>query len=521
MPPVVRKSLLKMSFVLTLLALMAFWQAEFIINAITANIFLNSCIIGTFSFGVYAAFSRVIGLKNDIIAFQSLREDYDDAANPETQGDEDPMWRFYRCKDDAKVFVTPRVLERPYTILSDEIAENQSLSISTGAMQNLLDNVDEQLDEGRSLIAYVTGLLVFLGLIGTFIGLMVTLGSVGDIIGGLDLSGGAGAEAIQGLMEDLQIPLKGMATGFSSSLFGLITSLALGLVALFGNQAASKLKGEFGTWLASVSKIGNEQKQGSGQGPASSASFAVENQRMLSIMYRTAKMSLLSNARVVATVEGVSQAATALLASQSDIQSKVSNLVGAVQRLAQSAAITNETLTEMAGLVGTREALRAEVSRLQATGDQNARVLANTINALQSLGDRHEALQKQAHEIAQKFANRDDLERLSADTKLYLQGEFSGIYGAFVELSDSIAEIDEGVKAKDDRLDISLDGLSDMSRNLREDIEWTIAETRETLALARALAEVEDGPSTLERRIEEADQAEAQQSRGLFARLRR
>ncbi|MEM9710557.1 MAG: hypothetical protein AAF871_17450, partial [Pseudomonadota bacterium] len=519
--PVVRKSLIQMIFVLALLALMAIWQAEFIINAITANVFLNSCIIGTFSFGVYTAFSRVIALRNDFVAFNSMKEDYDDAIRGELHGEEDPTWRYYRCKEDAKVFVMPRILERPYTILAEEIAANSSLSISTGSMQNLLDNVDEQLDEGRSLIAYVTGLLVFLGLIGTFIGLMVTLGSVGDIIGGLDLSGGAGAEAIQKLMDDLQIPLKGMATGFSSSLFGLITSLVLGLVALFGNKAAGKLKDEFGTWLAGVSKVGDGREAGRAGGEGGSGRFLVENERMLSIMYRTAKMSLVSNARVVATVEGAAETSKVLLRAMAETQEGLAALTGAIGNLLDGAKVTNATLAHMAGLMESREELREEVARLQTSGDANARNITRVAKALHTLAERHAVLQSEAKRLGQTFANRDDLDRLSEATKTYLERGFSGVYGAVVELSDTLVEIEDGLKTRGAARDVTLRNLGEMSRRLREDLHVAIAESQEALAVAQAAAEEEDAPDAFEQKLEEANREARNGRRSFLDRMRR
>jgi hypothetical protein len=106
----------------------------------------------------------------------------------------------------------------------------------------------------------MSGLLVFMGLIGTFIGLLHMVGSMGGIIGTLASStGGASPDAFQQLLGALQEPLKGMASGFAASLFGLFSSLVVGLLARLAGQAAGVLRHEFEAWLAGVVQIGDEE----------------------------------------------------------------------------------------------------------------------------------------------------------------------------------------------------------------------------------------------------------------------
>ncbi len=111
------------------------------------------------------------------------------------------------------------------------------------------------------------GLLVFLGLIGTFIGLMEMVGSVGGVIGKLNSSATSGnsTAAMNGLLTSLEQPLRGMATGFSSSLFGLFGSLVLGLLTRIGAVASNALKHAFETWLASVTQLDGAGRDDAGQ----------------------------------------------------------------------------------------------------------------------------------------------------------------------------------------------------------------------------------------------------------------
>ncbi|WDR01583.1 MotA/TolQ/ExbB proton channel family protein [Devosia algicola] len=123
----------------------------------------------------------------------------------------------------AVVFEKPEVLGHAYQLISEELASGRDVSVSTGTMQTLIDSIQLRLDERRSLTQYIAGILILLGLIGTFIGLIDTLASVGKILGDLDISGTDPTTAIATLLGNLQIPLRGMAVGFSSSLFGAVS----------------------------------------------------------------------------------------------------------------------------------------------------------------------------------------------------------------------------------------------------------------------------------------------------------
>ncbi|MEM7470500.1 MAG: hypothetical protein AAF340_04050 [Pseudomonadota bacterium] len=479
-----------MLFVLALLSGMGLWQLDFLVTGISANVFLNSCIFATFFFGIYAAFTRVLGLKNDIFALKSLREDYEDAVNGEKHDEADSMWRYYRCEENAIVIYPPKILERPYTILSEEIAQTQGLKVTTGVMQNLLDSVDEQLDEGRSLISYVTGLLVFLGLIGTFIGLMVTLGSVGDIIGGLDLSGGAGAEAIQKLMDDLMIPLQGMATGFSSSLFGLITSLALGLVALFGNQAANSFKAEFATWLAGVAKVGNDVGGESNEQQGSSL-LSAQSERTLSVMYRVAKLSLVSNARIMTTVEAMSASCQTLMGVQRDNQARMLDLSSSVQELCKGIAATDLAVRDMSEVLKSNGYLKDQLRQVESTGQRNAAQLAKITKTVEVVSRQNSHLEAKAKEFATHLARRDDVATLSQDFKSQLQSEFFKLHGTVSELTETVSWLDEGLDDKNKTLLLTTDELAKISQTLRNEVEWAIAESKEALSRAESSAQAE------------------------------
>jgi len=123
----------------------------------------------------------------------------------------------------------PKLLAPMAAILGGE--RTGRMTISQQTMRHLLDSIATRLDEARDISRYMTGLLVFLGLLGTFWGLIETVGSVGKVIDGLKVGGDAGA-LFDTLKEGLAAPLGGMGISFSSSLFGLAGSLILGFLDL-------------------------------------------------------------------------------------------------------------------------------------------------------------------------------------------------------------------------------------------------------------------------------------------------
>jgi hypothetical protein len=138
------------------------------------------------------------------------------------------------------------------------------MTITQQTMRHLLDSIATRLDEARDISRYMTGLLVFLGLLGTFWGLIETVGSVGKVIEGLKVGGDAGS-LFDTLKEGLAAPLGGMGISFSSSLFGLAGSLILGFLDLQSSQAQNRFYTDLEDWLATtVREYGRGEATGGG-----------------------------------------------------------------------------------------------------------------------------------------------------------------------------------------------------------------------------------------------------------------
>lgn len=192
--------------------------------AFLANPGLNALIAGVLAIGIILAFRQVIRLYPEIAWVNSFRIS-------------DPGLAVDR---------RPTLLAPMAAMLSHRSGR---MSISQQTMRHLLDSIATRLDEARDLSRYMTGLLVFLGLLGTFWGLIETVGSVGKVIEGLKVGGEAGA-LFDTLKDGLAAPLSGMGISFSSSLFGLAGSLILGFLDLQSSQAQNRFYTDLEDWLA-------------------------------------------------------------------------------------------------------------------------------------------------------------------------------------------------------------------------------------------------------------------------------
>ncbi|MCB1507695.1 MAG: hypothetical protein KDI98_02705 [Hyphomicrobiaceae bacterium] len=256
----IKNQIIKMVIAVIMVSGLVGWQFEFVWTGLTSNIYLNMTIVGMFLFGIVLAFRSALSLKNEVIALNALTEAYDDIRMGAEREADEPYWRHYRCLEPGIVFHRPRLLGHVFDLTYEKMMRARKLQLSIGTMQSLMQELNSKLADDRSMLNYVTGLLVFLGLIGTFIGLMGMVSSVGGIIGGIaNMDGGDSTEAFKKLITDLQGPLVGMATGFSSSLFGLFGSLTLGLLGRFLNLATGVLRSGLEGWLAAVSEIESDE----------------------------------------------------------------------------------------------------------------------------------------------------------------------------------------------------------------------------------------------------------------------
>jgi hypothetical protein len=240
--------LIRMLVFLILCALLVIVLYKQIWAAFLANPGLNALIIGVLLIGIALSFRQVIRLYPEVNWVNGFR-----LADPGL------------AVERAPVLLAPMA-----AILGDRAGR---MAISTPIMRGILDSIATRLDEARDIARYMTGLLVFLGLLGTFWGLIETVGSVGAVISKLNVGGDAGS-VFDSLKEGLAAPLGGMGISFSSSLFGLAGSLVLGFLDLQMSQAQNRFYTELEDWLSTtVRDLGVDPDL---RGPPAAASSSAE-----------------------------------------------------------------------------------------------------------------------------------------------------------------------------------------------------------------------------------------------------
>jgi MotA/TolQ/ExbB proton channel family len=227
-PP--RVFLMRMAVFLILVGFIAVILSPMLISSFKANPALNGLIVAVFAVGIVYAFVQVIRLYPEIRWVNAFR-----IADPGLGSDHQP------------VLLSPMA-----TMLRDRTG---ALSLSTNAMRTIMDSISSRLDDARDTGRYLVGLLVFLGLLGTFWGLLETMQAVGKTISALDTKGSDSVDAFNNLKEGLSAPLKGMGTAFSSSLLGLAGSLVLGFLELQAGQAHNRFYNELEEWLSGITEL--------------------------------------------------------------------------------------------------------------------------------------------------------------------------------------------------------------------------------------------------------------------------
>ena len=201
-------------------------------EAFFANSVLNGVILGALIIGIVYNFRQVLLLKPDSAWLAAVKQS--EVPGATTSGRR------------------PRLLAPLATMLADRQGR---MTLSAVSLRSLLDGIGSRLDESRDLSRYMIGLLIFLGLLGTFWGLLQTVTSVGGVIGDLSVANQDMIGVFDDLKGGLEAPLEGMGTAFSSSLFGLAGSLVLGFLDLQASQSQNRFYNELEDWLSSYTRL--------------------------------------------------------------------------------------------------------------------------------------------------------------------------------------------------------------------------------------------------------------------------
>ena len=201
-------------------------------TAFMTNPGLNGFILGVLAIGIILVFTQTMSLRSEVRWFNAFRA----AGSVE------------------KVGRAPKLLAPMSTL----IGKRGEVRLSTVTQRTILDSIATRLDESRDTSRYLVGLLVFLGLLGTFWGLLGTIGSIGQTIQSLDPGSGDAGDVLDALKAGLAAPLAGMGTAFSSSLFGLSGSLVVGFLDLQAGRAQTRFYTELENWLSTVADLSSD-----------------------------------------------------------------------------------------------------------------------------------------------------------------------------------------------------------------------------------------------------------------------
>jgi hypothetical protein len=246
-------------------------------SAFHTNPGLNGLIVGVLVVGILLAFGQVIRLFREVRWVNSFR---------------------------AGAESTEPVLLAPMKAL---LSRSSTMALTTSSMRSMLDSIANRLDEGRDITRYLTGLLVFLGLLGTFWGLLSTIGSIGQTIQALDPGSGDTADVLDALKAGLAAPLAGMGTAFSSSLFGLSGSLVVGFLDLQAGRAQTRFYTELENWLSTVADLSSDIAVGP------SAAAPTDEFRSLTERLRTLQENGGSNQRVATAMANLADGISGLV----------------------------------------------------------------------------------------------------------------------------------------------------------------------------------------------------------------
>ncbi len=161
--------------------------------------------------------------------------------------------QFRKNDPDQPLDTAPDMLGSMAAMMEEQ--KDSKMSLSTMSMRTILDGIAARMDEGREITRYIIGLLIFLGLLGTFWGLLGTISSIGATIDSLRVGSGDVSLMFEDLKQGLAAPLGGMGTAFSSSLFGLAGSVILGFIDLQTGQAQTRFFNHLEDWLSGITTL--------------------------------------------------------------------------------------------------------------------------------------------------------------------------------------------------------------------------------------------------------------------------
>jgi hypothetical protein len=370
--------LIWMSLFLLAVAVVCVLLSQPLRDAFMANPVFNGMVLGVLAIGVFINYRQVMILGPEVAWIEAFRH---------SDTEEEPTLPKTRLLGSMALMLGGRQGER--------------FSLSTMSMRTLLDGIRSRLDESRDLSRYLIGLLVFLGLLGTFWGLLDTLRSVGDVIGGLSIGGRDAATVFEELKSGLEQPLAGMGTAFSSSLFGLASALVLGFIDLQATHAQNRFYNDLEEWLSSQTRLGSGALSAEGDGSVPAYIQALLEQTADSLdklqrtMARTEEERRAADNRLIELTEQIGNLAEqtreeqkglkGLTRMQNELQNVLSRLADAAEQSDEQERAVRDHLRHISGTLNDmRNDFSADRERLTEDLREELRLLTRTVSHISS-----------------------------------------------------------------------------------------------------------------------------------------
>ena len=400
--------LVRMLLFLVAVAGLGYWLHEDLLRVFLNTPTLNAVISGVLLIGIFFVFRQVILLGPEARWLRRYQHRDKDAAPPPAN--------------------TVNLLAPMAAMLGER---QDQFRLSPTATRAVLDGIATRLDERRELARYMIGLLIFLGLLGTFWGLLQTIGAVADAINSLQASAGDPLQMFAKLKGSIEGPLKGMSTAFGASLFGLSGSLVLGFLELQASQAQGRFHIELEEWLARATSLSSANMPAPQSVPAYVEALLERNAEGLDGLIRTIQRiedsrqgTAASNATLVERLAALAETMRAqqnLLARFTELSIE---LRGAVSRLSDRSMAAE---ADREALLDHQRNIEAYLARLVEDGLRNRAAFADEMHGVVSrLSDRaaddadREAVLAQQRSLETQIARLADRSAADADREALL-----------------------------------------------------------------------------------------------------
>ncbi|HQO16798.1 MAG TPA: hypothetical protein PLG02_07530 [Methylotenera sp.] len=121
------------------------------------------------------------------------------------------------------------------------------------ALESEIEKASKRLSSRNALPSFLSGLLVGLGLLGTFIGLLATLNDIATLIssfGSLDMKTADPIEVFGQMVKRMEAPMHSMGIAFSASMYGLLGSIILGFMMVSVRRCMGEILSILGSEVA-------------------------------------------------------------------------------------------------------------------------------------------------------------------------------------------------------------------------------------------------------------------------------